>query len=172
LGFGPRPSLEASVSTVIFTYTLPLPLPLPFCHLFVHSFGLCVTVWPFYMYKLAAQVIGLFKFRKFCSISSQGLSSEFPRHFHNVSVLESLGSYSGLHFTANCHMSCALCYVQRCSGWTLGCPVRCDDSCKSSSQRSRVHPVDADLRTFNQDFPVTVPVTVFMTALHLIVMIP
>ena len=30
------------------------------------------------------------------------------------------------------------------SGWTLGCPLRCDDPRKSSSQRSRVHPNDQE----------------------------
>ena len=149
--------------------------PFPHCHCHCHChfatclsvIGLYTTVWPVYLYKLAAQEIGLFKFWKFYPIH-QGLSSEFPRHYHNVSVLESLGSCPDLTLTVT---SCACCHVYRCSGWTLGCPLRCDDLCKSSSQRSRVHPVDADLRTFTQDFPVTVPVTVFMTALRFIIMI-
>jgi len=63
------------------------------------------------MYKLAAQVIGRCKFGKFCPIYSQGLSSEFPRHFHNVSVLESLGSYPGLDVTVTCHVPYAMCTV-------------------------------------------------------------
>ena len=61
-------------------------------------------------------------------------------------------------------MPVVMCIVV--SGWTLGCPLRCDDSHKSSSQRSRVHPVDAVPVTVPVTVPLTVPLTVFTSALR------
>ena len=115
LGSGPRTPLEALVSRVNY---FPTPyMPPSYCHCHCHcplatclsGNGLYITVWPLYLYKLAAQEIGLFKFRKFYPISSQGLSFKFPRHYHNVSVLESLGSCPGFTITVACHVPYVMC---------------------------------------------------------------
>ena len=87
------------------------------------------------MYKLAAQVIGLFKFGKFCPISSQGLSFEFPQHFHNVSVLESLGSYPGFDVTVTCHLPYAMCNAVPVGHLIVLFAVMI---------RARVHPIDQE----------------------------
>jgi len=132
------------------------------------------------MYNLQSKQLAYLSLGNFCPVSCQGLMPDSPPGIFIMPVSLSLWApilaFVYLPF-ATCHMPYAMCHFDPIEHLValfavmFRARVHPNDqefipTIKSSSHRSRVHPVDADLRT------VTVPVTVFMTALHLIIMIP
>ena len=74
-----------------FTHPFARPLALSLCQLVCH-FGLCPIIWPICLYKLAVPIAWPALVSEIPPNLQSGVVIRISRHFHNVSVLESLGS--------------------------------------------------------------------------------